>query len=208
MLIRELAAAAIGLVVALAPSFQSSPVEEERGGTQGSFYTDVYEQGIFFAVLEGLYVDGVGNDVVDRLTEVDEVTGYPAHFVYACPICMPALNAMKLYRGRPVFTGSKTGANAFGPGLPDELRARLLGDDDLVRHGAIRELVETWVSRRLESMRLTDDERDDWADAIAGRSEKGMELLRQYKLSGLNAPFATMESCPYCDGATGACEVR
>jgi hypothetical protein len=42
---------------------------------------DPYEL-VFFAVLEGLYHDGVSTEIVDALLEQDEASGYPRHFVW------------------------------------------------------------------------------------------------------------------------------
>src|SRR5688572_10638658 len=58
---------------------------------------------IFFAVLEGLYRDGVINGDVDLIIPPGE-GGKPAFdqetFVYACPLCHPAFEAFRLYRQR------------------------------------------------------------------------------------------------------------
>ena len=73
---------------------------------------------VFFAVLEGLYEDGVGTDDVDRILAVDPKTKQPRleeHFVYSCPLCMPAFDAMVLYRSRPNFYGRKDSSDNFGP---------------------------------------------------------------------------------------------
>ncbi|MDP6518592.1 MAG: hypothetical protein QF411_01725 [Planctomycetota bacterium] len=74
---------------------------------------------IFHAVLRGLFEDGVRDDVIGRLTRTDQATGMPYSFVYACPVCMPAYNALRVYAQRPEFYGDKQGATTFGPGLSD-----------------------------------------------------------------------------------------
>src|SRR5436190_20481243 len=55
---------------------------------------------VFFAVLEGLYRDGVSNDVVDLIIPSDKNCSSQfdlEHLVYACPICHPAFEALRLY---------------------------------------------------------------------------------------------------------------
>ena len=48
---------------------------------------------IFYAVLEGLYDDGVSNGDVDRILLKGEKEYY-FHFVYACPVCTPTIDAL------------------------------------------------------------------------------------------------------------------
>lgn len=70
----------------------------------------VFEEEIFLAVLEGLYRDGVQNAAVDAIVAEDPESGHPVNFVYACPICTPAMSAFQAYRARPGSTRTSTGA--------------------------------------------------------------------------------------------------
>jgi hypothetical protein len=54
---------------------------------------------VFLAVLDGLYHEGVANDDVDVMLTRDATTGVFRYFVYACPLCMPTIDALQLYRG-------------------------------------------------------------------------------------------------------------
>ena len=71
-------------------------------------HTDVRNL-VFFAALEGLYLDGVDTETAELLATVDEKSGAPRYFIYSCPLCMPALDAVRLYAGRPKFYGDKGG---------------------------------------------------------------------------------------------------
>src|SRR2546429_752891 len=65
---------------------------------------------VFFAVLEGLYRDGVSNDTVDLIIPPGAngaARFEPEHFVYACPLCHPAFEAFSLYRHRKEIFGFK-----------------------------------------------------------------------------------------------------
>jgi hypothetical protein len=75
---------------------------------------------IFLAVLEGLYTDGVSNEVVDAILTRDSTSDRPQPFVYACPICMPAHDALQTYRARPASYGRNIRVDTFHPGLPAE----------------------------------------------------------------------------------------
>ena len=159
---------------------------------------------LFFAVLEGLYQEGVPNEVVDALLVKNDAGGF-ALFVPGCPICTPALNAFLVYRARPAFAGFKVERDTFGPGLPPELRAACtLGDLDQ-RFRALSGLVEGWVARRLDARRLTADEASAWRNTMDAWRQKGMGGLAPQQIGGKDFVF---QSCAACDAANGACALR
>src|SRR6266852_2074566 len=86
---------------------------------------------VFFAVLEGLYTDGVSNADVDAILATDPKTKQPRfeeHFVSQCPLCHPAFDAFVLYRARQDFSQQfKDGhwKNNFGAGLDAKLSKKL-----------------------------------------------------------------------------------
>ena len=75
-------------------------------------------QFVFFAVLEGLYRDGIQNEIVDAiigekiLKKDDKVK---THFVFRCKLCHATYEAFRTYRNRPAFMQTK-GASTFGKG--------------------------------------------------------------------------------------------
>jgi hypothetical protein len=167
--------------------------------TADRWTADELEKQIFFSVLEGLYVDGVSNEAVDAICAIDPVHGYTANFVWACPICMPAYEAFRLYRSRPEFRSKKTGGDTFGAGLAPAELARITTGDIAERQKAIMELVGHWTERRVEMLRLSPDERAQWEVAMQVMRKQGMEMLAQYR--NLGGSYAQMEECPFCDGA-------
>jgi hypothetical protein len=157
---------------------------------------------LFHAMLEGLYDDGVANDVVDALLVTGDEVGYPRNFVYACPVCMPCIDAFRTYRARPTFLGSKTQRNTFGSGLSDRLRKLALSKDPADPLLALDELTDRWIARRFESLRLTGKQRANLTRDIVAYKEKGLAMLEQYRESeALAKHYAAMESCPLCIGA-------
>ena len=178
------------------PASPQTPLREVMGIQFDRYYTLTY-----FAVLEGLYADGVSDDVLESLTRTDEVSNYPELFIWQCPICMPAYNAFLHYGERQPFQGLKTRINTFGKGLSEAMRERCLAEDKLVRFGALNELVERWVGKRLDSMRLTDEERNTWEDGFAQRRKKGMATLQSMQGAGA---YAGLETCALCDAAADA----
>lgn len=159
---------------------------------------------IFLAVLEGLYRDGPSNDDIDLMIPPSKDGGLPRfndHFVYACPLCHPAYEALRLYRMRPRFYGLKGGADRFGPGLPPEVRAQLRSDDAELRRGAIQSLIEKWVSARLDLMRLSESERADITAQMEEGRKSGMEMLKRL-------PNIDRDKCPICEGGVAGCQIR
>jgi hypothetical protein len=164
---------------------------------------------VFFAVLEGLYEDGVSSDDVNRILAVDPRTNQPQfseNFVGACPLCLPAYDAFVLYRSRPRFYGRKDSADTFGPGLEPILAKKLHSDLKADQLEAIQTMVSRWISRRLMSMRLTKDEREQWIAIIEEGRKKGMDQLQHAQAANQNEYFG-WKGCAICDGTARACRM-
>ena len=176
---------------------------------------------LFAAILEGLYTDGVQNDVVDMVlgTARDNQTapaGFSMHFVVGCPLCTPAYDAFQTYRAREALLCMQVKKAAlrehqkdtFGQGLSKEMRDRILSADAETRLSAMAELTQRWVDRRLRSMRLTADERAAWLRILAEGRKQGMDRLesnnKRVSASGGKSPAYKMTACAFCDGAVGA----
>jgi len=162
---------------------------------------------IFYAVLEGLFEDGVSDEDVDRILMIDPKTKAPMHFVYGCPLCNPALDALRVYRVRGPWH-YKAAGNTFGRGLDAQTRASLASDAMADRFGAVQGLIQRWVKARMKLMRLTKDERAQWTHAIADMSKKGNAMLSELRRSGRAGELGTMKACPICSGAEGACQAE
>lgn len=160
---------------------------------------DAVARFIFMAVLDGCYNDGVQTEVAQVLTRIDKTTNTPENFVYACPVCMPAFDALALYRDRPKFYAMKGEPDTFGPGLPDELYKKLVSDTAATRQNAWTELLHRWIERRMDLLRLSQDERAKLHLELVVRMKKGTSLLESYKQSGKPSPYLKMSSCPSCD---------
>ena len=161
---------------------------------------------VFFAVLEGLYRDGVHNDDVDLIIPPgkDGRSSFDLeHFVYACPLCHPAFEAFRLYREREPFYGLKARVDTFGPGLDEAARTQLRSPDAEQRRRAIQGLINRWVARRLDLMRLSDAERADITREMEAGRKQGMNGLKPGRQG---AQIRT--NCPICDGSFGACQLQ
>ena len=197
-----LAVPAVALTTLLAWPGESDAMTHERAvqddqnsGPMLGF--DEYYQGIFFAVLEGLYRDGVPNEVVDALL-VKNDEGAPALFVYACPICMPVLNAFLQYRGRGRIQGLKIEVDTFGPGLPEDVTAACTGEDLAARFSALEGLMQGWVDDYVKSRRFTEEEKKLWNHEMEVRRKAGMGYLLPQTVGGLDF---SQRTCALCEGA-------
>ena len=157
--------------------------------------------GVFFAVLEGLYVDGVDTASVDRILMQDKKGNY-MHFVPACPLCMPAFNAFRIYRDRVKFHGWKDVTDTFGRGLSDHEFKRLRSAVPKERLDVVNGLVDRWVRRRIESLNLDDEAKGAWALALARARKRGMDTMS--RVDG----YVGEKRCAVCDGANAVFDAK
>lgn len=163
---------------------------------------------VFHAVLEGLYEDGVPDAVVDAVVPRDPKPGadlVKRSFVAQCPLCHPVYEAFAVYQKRPAFAGSTRAT--FGKGLTaDEVKA-LTADDSRTRLQALAPLVQRWVGRRLEAMRLTAEEKADWTAKLKDRSGQGRAILSRVQVTDpAYKDWSLYWGCAACNGVTKACE--
>ena len=160
---------------------------------------------VFFAVLEGLYEDGVSTKDVERIMMKDPALGTAMHFVYGCPLCGPAHDALSVYRARTSWPYKGPRKDTFGPGLDAAMRKALASDDFAARHATVQALIKRWVERRLILMRVTDSERAGYSKAFEGMSKKGNAMLAEMRRAGRAGELGKMKGCAVCDGATEGC---
>jgi len=166
---------------------------------------------IFFAVLEGLYEDGVSGEALDLLIPNEDamwVQDQPEHtnFVYTCPICMPTYDALRLYKSRQAFYGQKgTKYSTFGQGVSERVLTQLKASPQ-ERRDAIQLLIQKWVGRKLDSMALSEIERDQIEKTLKEMKKDGEAALKRFQENGHGPFFIEMykgwKKCPACDGAS------
>ena len=133
---------------------------------------------IFYAVFEGLFEDGVEDDVLAAM----KGRHFYTNFIYACPICTPVYQALQVYESRPELTGYKAEKpKHFGKGLDEEMRKVMLGKDSDARRKAIRELVSIYIERRIKSQQLNADQQKQLRTELKALNDKGTEMLKFYQ---------------------------
>jgi hypothetical protein len=179
-----------------------------------AFAEDAFDerwQFVYFATLEGVFADGLTNDDVARILK-QEPAGAHMHFVYACPLCMPVINALRAYRARPEIFGYKLPEHqrthhTFGTGLDAALRTKLASERVETRLEAVNALVKRWVERRLAMMNLTPAQRKSWDERFEAGRKEGMKMLETFRDQGTLKTFApafqNLKECAVCNAATG-----
>ncbi|MFY9342295.1 MAG: hypothetical protein WAT39_07390 [Planctomycetota bacterium] len=159
---------------------------------------------IFYAVLEGLYDEGVATADVEILLHQEPTTKQFSYFVYGCPLCMPAIDALQLYRGRPMFHGHKGESDTFGAGLPAKESAALRSDDVAARLRVLHDFVERCLQKKLASLRLLPAEREQWQLVLKEMRNKGGYMLKEAQQAGTAGALGAAKGCAVCDGANDA----
>ena len=199
------AAGLCGVLAMRAAEGGAGPAFDPNAGPPDEEGFDPVHRTIFHAVLEGLYEDGVSTNLVKAMLEEDPKSRMPLHLVYTCPICDPALDALRVYEHRTNFHYKGRRGDTLGAGPPKEIVADFASGDRKRQFTAMQKLIDRWISARLDLMRLTADERAQWTAAMEKRRKQGMENLKKLQPSGA---YAGVESCPVCDGAVDAAKER
>ena len=168
---------------------------------------------VFFAVLEGLYEEGVAGEALELILPdpghmLDPAAPEKANFVYACPICMATFDALVLYAARrPFFAQKGTRYNTYGVGLPKETMERLRGKPQ-ERRLAIEGLVEKWIKKRLANQNLTKEQRATVEKNLVSMRKDGEKMLKTFQgeWAGKAHPYKKYytgwKGCSACNGAT------
>ena len=182
---RPFGAIAVALLVSGSLLGQEVPAENEAPGKKQNSPTANWHQNadcrlVFFATLEGLYEDGIPNDVVDLVLGRDSKlsNGVKHDFVFRCELCHAVYDAFALYRQRPRFNGSE--ADTFKAGAIDAtLRKRLSSEVARTRVFAMGELVQPWVKRKLLALNISDEDKKELMVRLMSLVSKGISLGRK-----------------------------
>jgi len=156
---------------------------------------------IFFAVLEGLYTDGVPTAVVDLIVP-KEGDGVQHSFVVQCPLCHPVFEAFRLYQSRKPFASDTGKSDTFGKeAVKAEILEGLKNPDVYPRIRAMGALVQPWIERRLALMRLSQEEMQDWREKLLARAKEGgdkFEALKRKEGTVYRAKWQFYDGCQAC----------
>jgi hypothetical protein len=135
---------------------------------------------VFFAVLEGLYTDGVPDEVVDLIVppKAEKDGQVERCFVFRCPMCHAAYEAFGLYQRRQAFNGANEAKSTFGEDFDRTIIDSLKSDRASTRVMAMGNLIRPWIDRKINSLKMTDAERDALVAKMLRYAEEGNSLFR------------------------------
>lgn len=149
--------------------------------------TDPACQLVFFAVLEGLYTDGVPDEVVDLIVPPKSKQDVKHCFVFNCPMCHAAYEAFVLYQRRQAFQNANEPKSTFGKKLDlqseagKQLLANLASTEPRTRVFAMGDLIRPWIDRRIQQLNLTTAERDALIAKLLEYAKRGNSLFLSYR---------------------------
>jgi hypothetical protein len=162
-------------------------------------------QFVYFAVLEGLFRDGVPNDVVDLvINPARDLDNKVKHvFVLECDICHAAYEAFVFYRKRQVFQKSG-GRDTFGNGVKEQIVTGLKHEDARTRVYALGAMMRPWILARVEQQKLSREKQEELVTVLLNfksEANKKLDVLRKsdplYKDWGV-----WYGGCQACEAAT------
>ncbi len=176
------------LTQAIAEPKPTGVVEKKQGiKPTADWHLDKECQAVFFTVIEGLYRDGISQEVVDLVIGHAEANKVDRAFVFRCPLCHACFEAFALYQRRPTFNGT-AGRNTIGNRvISEEVMAGLRARNPRVFGVAFATIVQPWIKA-------------DLTERLAN-GEDGLELMKKYvKLAEEGNKLKTAYTrCQACD---------
>ncbi|MCP4846605.1 MAG: hypothetical protein GY899_01490 [Verrucomicrobiaceae bacterium] len=177
----------------------------KQGKNLVSWQEDETCQFVFFAVLEGLYRDGVQNDIVDAIIggEIErKADKVKTHFVFRCELCHATYEAFRTYRNRPLFMQTNK-ASTFGEGVDKKILGKLRSKDARTRIYAMGGLVRPWIMHRIKETRKTPEEKTAMKKIFLDYARRGEEYLSAHQKAkdGFYLDWQFYGSCQACEAA-------
>jgi hypothetical protein len=141
-------------------------------------------QMVFFAILEGLYTDGVPSEAVDLIVppKTDLDTNVKHSFVFRCPLCHAAYEAFILYQRRQAFHGSEEKASTFATNRFDKKLMQGLSSSSIrTRVYTMGAMVQPWIDRRIKMMNLTPAGKTNLMNKFLAYAKDGNNKFRKLR---------------------------
>ena len=179
---RTLIGAVLGAVALLFGSTShAAPEDVDEKAPSVTWQNDPLCQFVFFAVLEGLYRDGVQDEVVDLIIGAPEKEGDKVKkcFIFRCELCHATYEAFRAYRSRPKFE-TAGGKSTFGKGVDTAVIADLKSKKARTRVYAMGGLVRPWITHRIEETRKTEEEKIAMKKEFERFAKEGAQFLEKH----------------------------
>jgi len=139
-------------------------------------------------------VEGLKEDAADRAWVRERIADQDRMFVLKCPVCEGIRSGFSHY----AYTEPKDPpvAPAEGKGVPKDIVDDLKSPTRLTQLKALERLVDRYVSRHYERLKMTAEERQAMHSALEDGKKQGMAMKEYQKDFG--------DFCPSCNGAAKA----
>jgi hypothetical protein len=140
-------------------------------------------QMVFFAVLEGLFTDGVPDEAVDLIVppKAKGDDGVKHTFVFRCPLCHAAYEAFVQYQHRTGFHGSNEAKSTLGATFDPKITEGLKSKEVRTRVYAMGAMIRPWIERRMTMMNMGAKEQSALLAKLLEHAGRGQELFNTYR---------------------------
>ena len=144
------------------------------------WYKDEECRRVFFAVIEGLYRDGISQEIVDLVIGGVEANNLEQAFIFRCKLCHACYEAFAVYQRRPAFNGAD-GVNTIGKReIPKEVIQSLKTGGRIQFDNAFATIVQPWVKAELHVMLDAGADRTELLQKFVKLAEEGNALIPGY----------------------------
>ena len=172
------------ILFALIPlqSFADNKVDTSKIGVEtADWHKDEECRMVFFTVLEGLYRDGVPDEVVDLVIGHVKANSVKKRFVFRCKLCHACYEAFALYQRRPKFSGTKGKSTIGAKAISSEVVKDLKNPSHRIFGKAFSTIIQPWIKQKLLSMNLSEEEKIGKMKKFVALANEGNRLLTEYR---------------------------
>ena len=202
-------ASMLAILFVVLPVFQVSaldqtPAEDKAPSGLVKWQDSEAGQFVFFAVLEGLYRDGVPSEVVDLVVNPKrDMDNKVKHvFVFECDICHAAYEAFVLYSKRQTFQKT-AGRDTFGKGVDPHIVENLKSEQACTRVFALGDLIRPWIVARVDLLKMSEEKQKELiAMLLKYKDEARPKLGKLRHTDPLYKDWSFYGSCQACEAAS------
>ena len=135
---------------------------------------------VFFTVLEGLYRDGISDEIVDLVIGRVESNDLERAFIFRCKLCHATYEAFAAYQRRPEFSGTE-GVNTIGNRvIPKEVVEILRTGNRIQFDNAFATVVQPWIKEKLHALIDSGSDETELMEKYVKLAQEGNALINGY----------------------------
>ncbi len=204
---------ALAIVSLTAAPSEPAKAEKPLSPPTQEWRSDPACQLVFFAILEGLYTDGVPDEVVDLIVppKAEREASVQRNFVFRCPLCHAAYEAFVLYQNRQGFNGSGEKRSTFGVAgkqFDMTILEQLKSDKPHIRVFAMGHLIRPWIEKRMKMQNLDQKQGEELLAKLLKYAGEGDAIFKKERSNPKGAYFDWQfyGGCQACEAAKTVAE--